>query len=409
MSTIHLTGGIDVGNGYVKGLIRSADGTMTQIDLPSGVSIEMRSNQLPTPDAQALEQVEGDFFNNLDASFTSPLVPDQYRRLFGRRSLSANGAFEEFDVQGRLSKAEQSLSKSLVIGLFAAQAFREYVKEHKKLPTDQLKVVARAALALPIDEFMRHRVSYAESFKHSDHTVTIHNFETPVFVKVSFKDIQVIAEGASAQLAIAKKGEPLMEAMLRDLKSRGMEMEGITAKDVLAARHTIGIDIGEGTVNFPVFTGRAFNADSSRTFGKGWGTVLSRSMEAMENARVSMPFNSRKRLAEYLTDGPNPIRRQTYDRVKAFVDEEAQYFAQEVAVQFGHVLNIVGAETEVVYVYGGGATQVKDVLYPKLIDKVRELSGLDAFPILYLDSSYSRHLNREGLLIAARSAEKRGK
>ncbi len=57
-----------------------------------------------------------------------------------------------------------------------------------------------------------------------------------------------MAEGAS-QWAITEK-VPLMQApCLLILHSRGRSRtEGVTAEDVLAARNTIGIDIGEGTL-----------------------------------------------------------------------------------------------------------------------------------------------------------------
>lgn len=411
--SINLTGGIDVGNGYVKGLIRGigANGapTVDEIDLPSGVALITRSNSLPLGDGEAAARMEGNFYNELDVSFASPLIGDQYRRLFGARALTAQGAFDEFDVVGRRSKAQQELSKVLVMGAFAAKALRDYVKMHGGLPPadDVLSVQVRVALALPINEYMQHRVSYAAEFTAGTHTVTVHNFETPVTVKLRFEDVQVIPEGASAQYAINAKGTPLMDAMLADVRRRGLALDGITSQDVLAARHTVGIDIGEGTVNFPVFTSGQFNADASTTFKKGYGTVLTDALKAMEDRGFASGFSSRKQLAEYLQAGPSALKKNHYLRVAAFVEEEMSFFAKEVAEQFGRVLTVVGATTEVAYVYGGGAGPVKDHLYPKLLAKATEMNSEDAFPVLYLDSSYSRHLNREGLFIAAETVERK--
>ena len=50
---------------------------------------------------------------------------------------------------------------------------------------------------------------------------------------------------------------------------------------------------------------------------------------------------------------------------------------------------------------------MKDHLYPVLLAKATEMNSDDAFPTLYLDSSYSRHLNREGLYIAAETVERK--
>lgn len=411
--SVNLTGGMDVGNGYVKGLIRGAaffgEENIDQIDLPSSVALITRSNSLPISDSEAVQRMEGAsaFYNELDVSFASHLVGDGYRRLFGTRALTAAGSFEEFDVVGRRSKAEQELSKVLVMGTFAAKALRDYVRQNGGLPPadEVLSVRARVALALPINEYMAHRVSYAAEFMEGTHTVTIHNFDTPVTVKLRFMDAQVIAEGASAQYAITAKGEPLMDVMLADVRSRGIALEGITSSDVLAAMHTIGIDIGEGTVNFPVFTAGKFNADSSMTYHRGYGSVLTDALKAMDDRGFASGFSSRKQLAEYLQAGPSALKKNFYSKVAAFVDEEMLFFAKDVAEQFGRVLAVVGATTEVAYVYGGGAGPVKHHLYPALLAKSTEMNSDDAFPVLYLDSGYSRHLNREGLFIAVQAVE----
>ncbi len=418
---IKLTGGLDIGNGYVKAVLRGygSDGAeiVDEVDIPSGVAIINRPLHLPTPDDQAVIEVqrsgEASLFNNLDVSFVSPMVPDQYRRLFGARGITADGSFEEFDVIGHRSKAEQPLSKALVMGLFAAKGLRDHVRITGALPAadEVLSIEARVALALPITEYMHHRVAYAAEFMNGTHTVTIHNSATPVTVKLKFVDVQVIAEGASAQYAITAKGEPLMKVMLADVRKRGIALEGIEAADVLGAQHTIGIDVGEGTVNLVVFSNGKFNPDASTTFNKGYGSVLNRAISAMEASGYHSGFTSRKQLASYLQSVPSAMKRSQYAKVQTYVHSEIEFFADSVAEQFGRILAVVGPLTEVAYVYGGGSGPIKDALYPKLLAKVAEMSGDEesGFPVLYLDATYSRHLNREGLYIAVETVEQRSK
>lgn len=411
LNTMSLLGGIDVGNGYVKGLVRgertdkAGKPIIDTIDLPSGVTRVTRPNSLPKDDTEAEAVCGEDFYNALDVSFSSPMVGNAYRHIFGKRALTANGAFDEFNVLGRRSKAEQELSKVLILGVFAAKALRDYVAVAKTLPVAELVVDACVAVALPIDEYMRHRTSYSAEFMNGTHLVTVHNFETPVVVRITFRDVVVMAEGASAQWAITEKGVPLMKAMLADVRSRGLALEGITAEDVLAAHNTIGIDIGEGTVNFPVFTNGKFNADASVTFGEGYGTVLTRALESMDAEGFHTGFTSRKQLAEFLQREPSPLKYHFYNKVRAYVDREIEFFARAVSDQFGRVLSVVGATTEVVFVFGGGSGPVKDALYPLLLQKVTEMNTEDAMPVLYLDASYSRSLNREGLYSIAQASE----
>ncbi|WP_030894239.1 ParM/StbA family protein [Streptomyces sp. NRRL F-5053] len=403
---IHLTGGIDVGNGYVKGAINATEtDSLDTIDLPSAVQASTRqSPKVPLDDHTALEVMKDeslDIYNRLDASFTSPLIGDSDRRVFGRSALTMSGSkFTEFEVHGHTSKVDQALSKILVLGVFATKALRDYVRETGALPDHELRVKIRAGLALPISEFVARRHAYAAEFMGGVHLVTIKNFSTPVTVRMEFTDVQVIAEGASAQFAITDKGEPLAEALLADLRSREPEaLEGVTGADLVAVSNTVGIDVGEGTVNFPTFSGGRFNPEASTTLEMGYGTVLAHALERLDE--YDLRFTSRKQLADFLQTTPTKFTRGRHQRAQALVEPDVKYLVEAITQTFGEVLGQSGESTEAVYVYGGGSGPIKEELYPAL------LAAAGDVPVLYLDAHYSRHLNREGLYIAARHVEER--
>lgn len=391
---IKIVGGIDVGNGYLKAVLKG-DGGVDKFDLPAGVALVTKAVDLPTPDSKVVEATGGDFYNELDLTFASPGVHSTHRHLFGTRALRATTPrFEEFDVASGLSKAEQSLSMVLVLGLFAGKAVRDYVAANGALPTGQLDVEARVGLALPINEYREHRDAYSDSYTRAPHLVTVLNFETPVMVRITFVTAMVAAEGFAAQFAIRQYGVGLSDAMLTDVRARGALLEGVTGQQIFDATSTVGVDIGEGTVNFPIFTNKQFNSDASRTFQRGYGTVLDNSLTPLRRAKVI--FASRKALADYLLAEPSPLKRGQYDKVKAIVAEQAALFSEQVAEEFRKVWAEIGSVTEVVYVFGGGSGAVHDFLYPLLMDIVSAET-----PVLFLDARYSRHLNREGLYIAA--------
>ncbi|WP_284982375.1 hypothetical protein [Arthrobacter sp. efr-133-TYG-118] len=411
-NTIHLTGGIDVGNGYVKGtILNTKSEARDTIDLPSAVVATPRqSPKVPMEDPTAVEvmaDTELDFYNRLDCSLTTPLISDSDRRIFGRSALSVRGSsFTEFEVHdGHASKAEQHLSKILVLGVFAAKALRDYVREHGALPDHELRVKVRTGLALPISEYVARRYSYAAEFTGvlgsqdpTVHLVTIKNFNTPVSVRLEFVDVRVIAEGASAQFAITEKGAPLAQLLLEDLRSREAGvLEGVTAGDLVAAQNTIGVDVGEGTVNFPVFTGGRFNPEAATTLDMGYGTVLANAMDRMDEA--DLRFTSRKQLADFLQLVPSSLQRGRHQRAQALVEPDVKYLVQAITTMFSEALVQSGESTEAVYVYGGGSGPIKELLYPALLKVAADI------PVLYLDASYSRYLNREGLFLAARSVE----
>ena len=396
--------GLDIGNGYVKGKVTTENNTLCDISIPSDVAYATSMYDLKVPVGEA-QTIMDDIFNQLDASFESQLVPDTTRRLFGTRGLHSGKSIEEFDVYASTSKARQPLCPILALGCLAGSALLDYWNTNKKLPNTVLKVEVLGAFALPITEYLKFRSTFADGFKSAKHTVYIHNFETPVTVEISFSDVQIVAEGTAGYYAIKASGTELMDKMLDDAKSFGCDLEGITAQDVLSASNIIGIDIGEGTVNFPVIqtdtrTGKSkFNAEASFTFNQGYGSVLNRALERVKDK--GYPFRSRKDLQDFLNN-PSPLNRQRYQAVQAIVDEEIVAFANEVTLHFSKAIDRVGAYVEVVYVYGGGATPVRHCLQDKLVQKSKEFgNGSILCPILYLDSRYSRFLNREGLFIIA--------
>ena len=419
-STFHYVAGLDIGNGYTKGLIgpQGDDNPdlIEAIDMPSVSMLVTKPNLVPTADINAPTVVNEDFYNNLDVHFDTPLVTNHYRRLLGRRALTASGdALDEFDLNDKTSKADQELSKVLVLGIIAGKAVKDYVTATGSIPNpandnepSALKVHASVALALPINEYVHHREQYAASFTGAGdnklvHTVTLDNFDTPVTVKVICDHVVVIAEGASAQYAISSYGEPLADALLAEVRERGLELPGVTGADIHAVTDTVGVDVGEGTVNFPVFTGGEFNKDASRAFNKGYGTILENAIRTMEDTGFNTSFTSRKQLADFLQRTPPVLKRKAYDQVMVYVQEQAQFFVDALVEQFTRVMNDVGMFTEVVFVYGGGSGPIRELLYPALMEKVAELNAAGETPVLYMDAAYSRKLNREGLMIAAKT------
>lgn len=395
MSTIKVIAGLDIGNGYVKGATKTNDADNVNVDIPSCVAT------VPNPTDLAAIDVAGEIENIFDRAtmtFDSPLVTGIFsttRSYLGRRGVESGKAIASFDIESHVSKAEQPLSAVLVLSIVAGAALQNFYRENKKLPDEVLKVESQTALALPITEFKKHRDSFSEGFMKNSHFVCFHNFETPVRVEIKFTKVSVLAEGASAQVAIVSKGEAFMNVLLQDVRSNGIKLDGITANDILQASGTLGIDIGEGTVNFPVFTGTSFNTDFSASLSKGYGTVLENALAPLQAA--NNVFHDRKSLSEFLQSPPSALKKHKFDSATAIVNAESMTLVDQIVKEFTSILNKANGQIEVVYVYGGGASPLREALYPALIQAAKNFSAGDEFPIMYLDSRYSRFLNREGL------------
>lgn len=387
--------GLDIGNGYVKGRYKAISGT-NEIDMASCVAGLVSRPALPdSPDS-----IMDDIFNNMICNINSPLVSGARYYAFGTRAIGSGRSLLEFDIAAAsLSKAEQPLSSILVLGTIAGAALKNYWDKKHKLPSNVIDIEAYTALALPIDEYKEHRAQFAGKFMNSVHEVVICNFEQTVVIRITFKNVSVLAEGVSAQFAISSKGTEFAQVLLDDVRSHDANaLTGITALDVAACRNTCGIDIGEGTVNFPVISPNAngvaqFNSLVSRTIQKGYGTVLEQSLPAVQSA--NMPYNTRKALANFLQSPVTAFNQRKMNTVKDIVNAEAESLADDILLEVSKILT--SGMIEIIYVYGGGATPMKDVLWDALVEKTKSFSGGDALPVLYLDSFYSRNLNREGL------------
>lgn len=395
MESIKIIAGLDIGNGYVKGATKANDADNVNVDIPSCVATVPNPTDLAAVDvASEIENI----FDRATMTFDSPLVTGIFattRSYLGRRGVESGKSIAAFDIESHVSKAEQPLSAVLVLSIVAGAALQNYYRTNKKLPTETIQVESRTALALPITEYKKYRDVFSNGFTKTSHFVCFHNFETPVRVEIKFSKVSVLAEGASAQVAIVSKGETFMNALLKDVRSNGIKLEGISARDILEATGTLGIDIGEGTVNFPVFTGTHFNTDFSASLSKGYGTVLENSLAPLQAA--NNVFHDRKSLSEFLQTVPSALKRHKFDSAMAIVTAESMTLVDAIVKEFTSILNKANGQIEVVYVYGGGASPLREALYPALIQAAKQFSAGDEFPIMYLDSKYSRFLNREGL------------
>lgn len=396
MNVNYVITGLDIGNGYVKGRFQGENKDKINIDIPSCVAgLTTAPSVAQMLDDDAVDNI----FDRMICSIASPSVAEKRYIVYGKDAIASGRSLTEFDIAASAySKSQQDLSGILVLGAVAGAAFRNYYKKNHRLPSEVIPVKTVAALALPIDEYMEHKDEFAKKFLGTTHEVTIHNFDVPVHIQIEFINVNVLPEGVSAQFAIASKGVEFMQALLDDVRSHDPEaLPGITAEDLLACQNTCGVDIGEGTVNMPVITDGRFNQIASVTLQKGYGSVLEQSIPRVTAAHL--PFNTRKAIADLLQKPASGFNAKKQATCRDIINAESTDLVNDITRNISRVLASGGVE--VIYVYGGGATPMKEALYQPLKDKTSEFSGGDAFPILYLDSVYARNLNREGLFNVA--------
>lgn len=399
-----IVAGLDIGNGYVKGKAKEygAGGKPIRIDLPSVVADAGMSAVNMQPFAADDKYMAG-IDNELDATVSSNVIPeiDAGRLFFGQRGIRFSERLREFDISDNTTpKCEDSLSTILVLGALTSAALRMYWDGHNELP-DSLSIDACIGIALPIEDFNEYKEVYPNRLMSCNHVVLVHNFGDPIPVTIHFSAVRPIAEGAAAQYAITELGAGFLQNALDMARHDGANIDEMYTGEMLVnSMNTIGIDIGEGNVNFPVYTEGRPAIESSRSIAEGYGTVLTRVVHGVRNIK-GFGFKSRKELGDYMQGTPDtPVKMKRQKRLNGYIAEEVNSFCRDVLSEFTNIYNNVGATTDVVYIYGGGASKVHDVLYGLIMKAVTDDEG-EAIPVIYLDASYSRDLNRNGLFSVA--------
>ena len=249
---------------------------------------------------------------------------------------------------------------------------------------------------------MDYRDAYSQNLQSGNHIVTVRNFGKPIQVQIHYSSCVILAEGAAAQYAIRKLGSKFIQMTLDRARQEGAKIDPAYTGEMLAqATNSVGIDLGDGTVNFPVITNGRINVEASSSIDKGYGTVLDEAVQDLSHTMAR--FDSRRALSSFMLDKSNlamPAQKATYQVAQRAIDDHKQIFVRDIRTMFTDIFRKVGQRTQVIWVYGGGATPMKDTLEPVLIDETMVGSG-ENIPILWMDSSYSRNLNRNGLYEAA--------
>lgn len=387
MTDIHIESALDVGNGYTKAFFDINDTKHYTRVIPS-VSAKQYNSEVPT--MTAADFFEDDQMKSADMSFHTPLVKDSTRRVIGEEA-TYSPYTEQFDVYAPIAKSDVDLSGVLLLGLLTKEALKYAYDEGWKL--DDLTVSAKLALALPIDEHKKHHKAYREKLEGSHH-VTVYNLDQPVTIRIDIEQALVVNEGESARYALLFAKPDFVSVVDSVLKQQGIE--DIEGSDVMGAENVLVMDIGEGTTDFAVFTNARFNANASNTLNKGYATVLESTLDALNDKGGT--YSSRQQLSELLYTPKTALNRSRIERIERETASQTSQFSQALTDEIGKVFNRVGGFVDVIYVIGGGAGAMKPVLEPMIQSHIDEFQVNDQFPIIYLDGSYSRFLNVQGLV-----------
>lgn len=387
----------DLGNGSIK---MTLDGDFF---LAPSVIANEPEQEITAPvefdNADQQQQYMVNFLNQMDVTISSSVVKRQGRFLIAQAAVDSQLPMTMFDVNDFAGKADDDLAVILTLSMIAGKRVKDAFKEGEDL-TENLKVTVNMATALPVTEGKQAGVkdNYRQKYLKQRHQVTFHNFKDPITVDITFQQVYVALEGETAQFFIKYATSGLKEALKQDLTANYPDLANqATVDDIVQADNVLGIDIGEGTTDLVSIVNGKVNAAASMSLAKGYGNVLQQAMDVLQANQMN--FDSRAQLQNYLSSKVSTFAKKHQAKVQEYVYQQLEPFADQIIDAVSKTMRTTGAQTELVFVYGGGATPMlsQSHLREKLAAKLRNFNGGDDLPIIWINPEYAQVMNMEGL------------
>lgn len=386
----------DLGNGRAKMELNGAS-----IMMPTAM-VRKLQHDLHKPEVFSNKEEEAAYVTNLldhlDVVIQSPAVTSVNGRiLVGAAAFNSTGVKETFDVNSFGGKSKTDLHLVTTLSTIAGFGVVRSYQQNGELPKE-LSLTVDMTTALPITEGKKQGVQefFQSRYEDNVHLVTFHNFKELIHVKIEFVNVIVALEGEAAQYELKNADEELALAIKADFdKSYPVYAGEVTAQDIVTLPNVLGIDIGEGTVDFPVFSNGRLNISASRSLYMGYG-------QALEQAIVSLAENgtlisSRMELQDTLMAGPSsPLKRTYHNTLQNAVLDQLPSFATKILQEASTVIRGVADSIDVIFVYGGGAAPMTDVLRYDLMNKTKEFRA-EGIPVIFVPAPYAQQLNKKGL------------
>ncbi|GHU37937.1 hypothetical protein FACS1894192_08180 [Bacilli bacterium] len=371
---------IDLGNGYVKANVNGE-----VLSFPSVVATPKKTKQeVSKADTEGMID---NLINKMDVSFISDAVATTKNYILNEQALSSGRPLLEFNVFDKVPKAQNDLTVILLLATLAQNALATAYKETGKL--ENVEVGVKLATALPIEEIKLYKTAFVKKLAQGEHKVIFNNFHKKITITINFENIMAISEGESAQYALKLANEQFKAVIEKEFHKKQPELD-ISIDDILGAKNTLGIDIGEGTVDLPVFNDGRFNQEASSSINVGFGNLL-------EAVAEDLDYPSRKTISEFLQREVSAITKNKYNKIMLALEDNSEDFVNTINKAITKAITKTGENLEAIFVYGGGATPLESILFDRIKAHVSAASDNDV-PIVYLDSQYSRMLNLSGLV-----------
>lgn len=386
----------DGGNGYMKDRING----QTTI-FPSVLSRflpGMQSTVVNSKDHDAVQRLLKNYLDDMDITVQSNGINVNARYLVGKAAISSGATVTTFNVSSVEGKATSDISIICLLSLISYKAIKAYYDLNLELPT-QLEVnIPKMATDLPIDETKNKsiRESYIARFNTNKHIIVVNNFENPITVTITFQNVTLQPEGVIGANGLILshttphtfRDDEVFQPLVEDY-----HLDHFDGQDLLECGNVIGIDIGDGTVDFSATNGLQALPNMNDSLNLGVGNISEDAISALHQAYPSIRKLNRQKFMEIAERGDD-AESKTY---RQFLNDQAITLNQQIISKVSSMYSRLDQQVGMIVVSGGGAVTLKDSLYLLLQETMKQLDSFNKTKIFWVGKEYAQTLNLDGL------------
>ena len=366
----------DGGNGYMKDRLNGQTTIFPSVlarFLPG-----MQNNIIKASDTKEVQNLLNNYLDDMDITVQSNGINSNGRYLVGKAGINSGAPLMTFNVSSVEGKSTSDISIISALSLVAYNAVKVYYEQYNNLPENLKVEVAKMATDLPIDETKNRsiRESYITRFTGNQHIVVINNFDNPITVNVTFKKAFLEAEGVVGERGLIMS--PTNAGMLRDDDVfqpliEDYQLDSFDGQDLMEAGNTIGVDIGDGTVDFSAMNGLASLPNMNDSLNTGIGNIAEEAINALHQAYPAIRRLNRQKFMEIANRG-NDEESRTYH---SFLDQQMIVLNQQIISKISTLYSRLDQQVGMIIISGGGAVALKPTLSASLKETMKQLDSFN--------------------------------
>lgn len=334
------------------------------------------------------------FIDHIEKNLITDIVSDEVPTgtyLSGEYALNSGETVRTIPIGYDNDKVNSNIVMVNTLSQIAGAALKKAFKETGNIP-DSIEVNADMATALPIGQYSKKSANeFSDRFVGKLHSVTVHTPEKKVLVKINFEFVKVIPEGITTLFALSNADNDLFAE--NNEKADG-EIHVKLSKEYFNKKRILHIAIGEGTTEYPITDGKAFNPSFIHGSNNGLGHAINKSLDEFK-AECGQTNLSRQKYSEILKDKNHKFHDLALDIIDIQIEEQAEEIFQNAKNEVDRANN----EIDIICVYGGGSILMRKHLEKKL-ERICKTAKIHLF---YVSEKDAVSLEAKGLYSFATS------